>query len=160
VQKINVFYSLYAPDLYRGAEGDFENDLNPEALVPVSTVEVTFIPKISDAHFFISIGEEEYYTDQGIKVDLMKFQSAHQAPPSRINGAFDVLSDIVSPGAFNAVAKGSNIKIVVDKGRYAPDFCPAESILVRRNLHDSGAVTTLSQLNDSGMVKSFELSYF
>ncbi|RPJ53936.1 MAG: hypothetical protein EHJ95_01250 [Methanobacteriota archaeon] len=113
MQKINVFYSLYAPDLYRGAEGDFENDLNPEALVPVSTVEVAFIPNISDAHFFIAIDEEEYYTDQGIKVDLMKFQSAHQAPPSRINGAIDVLSGIVSPGAFNAVAKGSNIKIVL-----------------------------------------------
>ncbi len=108
------------------------------------TLKVAYIPITSFGPIFIA-NDEGYFAEQGIKIELIKFQSAQQAIPSLIQGNVDVSSTTINPALFNAIAKGANIKIVADKGSTGGQ-CDFNALAVRKDLYDNRSLITIEQL--------------
>jgi NitT/TauT family transport system substrate-binding protein len=111
----------------------------------MTTVKVAYIPLISNGPLFIA-KEEGYFAKQGIDVEFEKFQSSAMALPSLANGDIAVYGGSVSPGFFNAIIKGSHVRIVADKGRIAPGSCNSTAFMVRRDLFEDGTIRNISDL--------------
>jgi NitT/TauT family transport system substrate-binding protein len=89
----------------------------------LTTVKVVILPYFSFAPYYIA-NAEGYFAEQGIKLEPVPFDDAAQAVPALATGQIDVNAGFVNVGLFNAVAQGTNIKIVADKGYVNPDGCP------------------------------------
>jgi NitT/TauT family transport system substrate-binding protein len=98
----------------------------------------------SDAPFFIA-DAKGYFADEGLKVKLIRFDSAAKMIPSLGTGELQVGSGATSAGLYNAVKRGVGIKIVADKARNAKGY-GFQSILVRKDLFASGKVKGLKDL--------------
>jgi NitT/TauT family transport system substrate-binding protein len=96
----------------------------------------------SDAPFFIA-DKKGYFADEGLKVKLVRFDSAAKMIPSLGTGDLDVGSGATSAGLYNAAKRGVSIKIVADKARNAKGYA-FQAILVRKDLADSGKVKSLA----------------
>jgi len=96
----------------------------------------------SDAPFFIA-DKKGYFADEGLKVKLIRFDSAAKMIPSLGTGELDVGSGATSAGLYNAAKRGVGIKIVADKARNAKGY-GFQSFLVRKDLMDSGKVKGLN----------------
>jgi len=110
-----------------------------------TTVKVAYIPLISNGPLFIA-QEEGYFARQGITVEFEKFQSGGAAFPALINGDIAASGGAISPGLYNAIARGAHVRIVADKGRMAPGFCNSSALMVRRDLYEKGIVRNVSDL--------------
>lgn len=95
----------------------------------------------SDAPFFIA-HKKGYFSEEGLNVKIIRFDSAAKMIPSLGTGELDVGSGATSAGLYNAGARGVAIKIVADKARNAKGY-GFQSILVRKDLFDSGKVKSL-----------------
>src|SRR5229473_2877463 len=95
----------------------------------------------SDAPFFIA-DKKGYFADEGLKVKIIRFDSAAKMIPSLGTGELDVGSGATSAGLYNAAKRGVSIKIVADKARSAKGY-GFQSFLVRKDLMDSGKVKGL-----------------
>lgn len=95
----------------------------------------------SDAPFFIA-DKKGYFADEGLKVKIIQFQSAAKMIPSLGTGDLDVGGGATSAGLYNAAERKVGIKIVADKARNAKGY-GFQSILVRKDLFDSGKVKSL-----------------
>jgi NitT/TauT family transport system substrate-binding protein len=96
----------------------------------------------SDAPFFIA-DKKGYFADEGLKVKIIRFDSAAKMIPSLGTGELDVGSGATSAGLYNAAKRGVSIKIVADKARNAKGY-GFQSVLVRKDLADSGKVKSLA----------------
>lgn len=110
-----------------------------------ATVRVVTLPFITFAPYYIGL-EEGYYEKYGIDIELVEFTVQEEILPALSAGQVDVSSGLVSAGMFNAIARGSEIKIVADKGYVEPDGCVNWSVLGRNDLVESGALDTADQL--------------
>jgi NitT/TauT family transport system substrate-binding protein len=63
-------------------------------------------------------------------------------------GELDVLVGSVSLGFFNAVTRGAKIKMVADKGYISSTGCAFNTLLIRKELVESGGIKDLSQLRN------------
>jgi NitT/TauT family transport system substrate-binding protein len=117
----------------------------PSAVPAMTTVNVGYLPLISYAPLFIA-QEEGYFTRQGIHVEFQKLQSTAMALPILASGDIDTFGGSASPGLFNAIAKGSHIHIVADKGRIVPGSCNSSAFMVRRDLYEDGTIRTISDM--------------
>ncbi len=61
-----------------------------------------------------------YFKQQGIQVDITKFQSGADELTALASGQVDVSRGIINAGLFNAAAKGIGIKLVADGGTNIP----------------------------------------
>ncbi len=122
-----------------------------------STLKVAYIPITSFGPIFIA-KDEGYFAEQGIKIELTKFQSAQQAIPSLIQGEVDVSSTTINPALFNAIAKGANIKIVADKGSTGGQ-CDFNALVVKKDLYDNGNLTTMEQLKGKKIAMATRPNY-
>jgi NitT/TauT family transport system substrate-binding protein len=95
----------------------------------------------SDAPFFIA-DKKGYFADEGLKVKIIRFDSAAKMIPSLGTGELDVGSGATSAGLYNAVKRGIDIRIVADKARAAKGY-GFESILLRKDLAESGKIKSL-----------------
>lgn len=95
----------------------------------------------SDAPFFIA-DKKGYFADEGLKVKIIRFDSAAKMIPSLGTGELDVGSGATSAGLYNAAKRGVEIKIVADKARNAKGY-GFQSILLRKDLIESGKVKSL-----------------
>jgi NitT/TauT family transport system substrate-binding protein len=96
----------------------------------------------SDAPFFIA-DKKGYFADEGLKVKLIRFDSAAKMIPSLGTGDLDVGSGATSSGLYNAAKRGVGIKIVADKARNAKGY-GFQAVLVRKDLAESGKVKSLA----------------
>lgn len=82
----------------------------------------------ADAGLFIA-DELGYFKDEGIKVDFQRMNDASAITNALATGHLDVAGATITPGTFQAGAKGLGIKIVGDKNFMAPprDGLPAMS---------------------------------
>jgi NitT/TauT family transport system substrate-binding protein len=122
----------------------------PDPAVPaaaaLTTVKVGYLPVVSNGPLYLAI-EEGYFARQGITLELVKFQNGAATIPALVSGDIAAGGATVSPALVNAISKGTHIRIVADKGRNSPGYsCNASGIMVRRELYESGAVTTVSDL--------------
>lgn len=91
-------------------------------------VKVVILPYTSYGPFFIA-QEEGYFTEENLSVEFVRFESGTAPMPLLIQGDIDVLGSGPNVSLFNAIAQGSNLKIVADKGYLASDGCTYMALL-------------------------------
>jgi NitT/TauT family transport system substrate-binding protein len=116
------------------------------AIARAQTRKVTLgiVNTISDAPYFIA-DARGYFRDEGLSVEILPFPSGAKMISSLSTGDLDVSGGAVSAGLYNANEREIAIKIVADKARNGPGY-GFQSLIVRKDLIDSGAVKTLADL--------------
>jgi NitT/TauT family transport system substrate-binding protein len=104
---------------------------------------------MSNAGFFVAM-EQGYVAEQGITFEIEPMDTAAKMIAPLSNGQLDVGTGTISPGVYNAVARGVDLRLVADKGTVGPGF-GYEALIVRRDLWDSGAVRTPADLRGRTM---------
>jgi NitT/TauT family transport system substrate-binding protein len=107
-------------------------------------VHVGTVGATSDVALFIA-DKKGYFRDEGLQVDIAKFDSAARMIAPLGSGQIDVGGGAPSAGLYNGVARGIDIRIVADKGSSLPGFGFAP-LMIRKDLVESGRYKTLSDL--------------
>jgi NitT/TauT family transport system substrate-binding protein len=93
---------------------------------------------------FIAI-DQGYFAEQGIDIELFRFDSAANMIVPLGAGQIDAGSGAIGVGLWNAVARGVDVKIVADGGHVEVGF-PQQELIVRKALVDSGKVKSVADL--------------
>jgi NitT/TauT family transport system substrate-binding protein len=96
------------------------------------------IGTISDSGALIGM-EKGYYREEGIDVQVERFDTGPAQIPPLAAGQLEVASPTADPSTFNAAARGIPLRVVADKGSMPPGF-GFNAVLVRKDLADSGAI--------------------
>jgi len=106
-----------------------------EALMPIELGVRQFL---YNAPIYIAI-EEGYFAEEGLDVRVHMI-SAHAATSLLMvdQGEIDVLTGGVFLGIFNAIDKGSAVRMVADVAHFAPDACSPWALVAERELAGSG----------------------
>lgn len=86
-----------------------------------------------------------YFTQEGLDVDLLPFDSAVRMIAPFASGELDVGAGGPSAALYNAVARGIDIRVVADKASTPPGR-PINFLLVRKDHVESGRFRTLADL--------------
>ena len=116
--------------------------LGPVQAADKVTVGTTF--SITDLPFFIA-QSRNYFRDENLDVSFVNFDSAAKMIAPLASGDLDLAAGGPSAGLYNAIARNIGIRIVADKSSTPPGR-PGQTLLVRRELIDSGRVKTLADL--------------
>jgi len=98
----------------------------------VTRVRVGLLGSASDAGIYLA-QEKGFFTEQGLDLELEKFDTGAQMTPVLGSGRLDVGAGSPSAGLYNAVGRGIGIKIVADKGSDARGF-GYQGIALRKDL--------------------------
>lgn len=96
-------------------------------------VVVAMLPYLSFAPIFIA-HEEGFFAEAGLDVEFIRQTRSAEAIPALDRGDLDVAGGTLSLAMFNAVTRGSRIRLVADKGYVTRDGCAYSGLLVRRAL--------------------------
>ncbi len=109
-----------------------------------ATTRVGTVRLISDAGIFVAL-EKGYFRKEGIEVELPRFRTAGDMMAPLGTGELHIATGGISPGLFNAIARGIRISVVADKGSLPPGrgFL---SVVIRKDLWDTGRVRSLKDL--------------
>ncbi len=110
----------------------------------LETVTVGATSSITDLPFFIA-QKRGYFTQEGLAVNFVNFDSAARMIAPLASGDLDVASGGPSAALYNAIARGVGVRIVADRTTAAPGRY-SQILLVRKALIDSGRVKTLADL--------------
>ena len=99
---------------------------------------------ISDAPIVIA-EHKGYCREAGIRTTMINLVTGSQMVAPLGAGQIDIAAAATSAGLFNAAARGIGLRIVADKGSNLPGYAYV-SLLVRKELVDSGKFTTLKDL--------------
>ena len=94
-------------------------------------LKVGTLPYISNAILKIGV-EEGFFSEQGLDVELVSLKSANDFFPLLLKGDLDAATPSLNPGFFNAVAKGSSLKIVLPLTDLKIQPCTAVAVLARK----------------------------
>jgi NitT/TauT family transport system substrate-binding protein len=114
---------------------------NAVDLVPVR---MGVVGASADVVFWAGV-EKGYFRDEGLDLDVIKFDSAARAMAPLGSGELQLAAGGVSAGFFNAVARGMDIKIVADKTQTIPGL-GTQALVVRKDLIESGRFKSLADL--------------
>ena len=106
------------------------------------TVGTTF--SITDLPFFIGM-KRGYFAAEGLNVTFVNLDSAARMIAPLASGELDLAAGGPSAGLYNAIARNIGIRIVADKSATPPGR-HSQTLLVRKELIDSGRVKTLADL--------------
>ena len=106
------------------------------------TVGTTF--SITDLPFFIGM-KRGYFAAEGLDVTFVNLDSAARMIAPLASGELDLAAGGPSAGLYNAIARNIGIRIVADKSATPPGR-HSQTLLVRKELIDSGRVKTLADL--------------
>lgn len=107
-------------------------------------IKVASLPFLSYANLHIA-QEERYFTEQGLEVEFVKFNASSDAIPLLAQGDLDVVTGSVSASLINAIAREINLKIVAGS-TYVPLKQSSDSLVVRKDLYQSGELDTVAEL--------------
>jgi NitT/TauT family transport system substrate-binding protein len=127
-------------------------------------LKVVVLPYPAYATFYIP-QEEGYYAEQGLEVEFVKFNSTAQAIPLLAQGELDVAAGPMSASFINAIVQSINLRIVAGREYIAAGGGSDTSLMVRKDLYDSGQVDTIAEvkgrrvaINAIGSLQHFYLS--
>ena len=107
-------------------------------------LKVGTLPYISNAILKIGL-DEGFFAEQGLDVELVSLKSANDFFPLLLKGDLDAATPSLTPGFFNAVAKGSSLKIVLPLTDLKIQPCTAVAVLARKADVDSKIYADPSQ---------------
>jgi NitT/TauT family transport system substrate-binding protein len=110
----------------------------------VTKLQVGLVGGISDAAFYIA-NDKGYFKEQGIELEISRFDSAARMVAPLGTGQLDVGGGAPSAGLLNAIARDVPLKIVADKGDMVPGH-GYEALMVRKALWDKGGMRSASDL--------------
>lgn len=121
-----------------------------EPSMPIQTFEpidikVGYVPYSSYLPFYIA-QEEGYFLEQNLNVELIKFAQQVDAIPVLVAGDIDVYAGQLDTMSLNAIAQGSGIKYVADKGYDNPEGCVYTAWVARQDIFESGVLDDLHNL--------------
>ncbi|MGH3112325.1 MAG: ABC transporter substrate-binding protein, partial [Gaiellaceae bacterium] len=83
--------------------------------------------------------EAGFFEEEGLALEILDtFGNTSQLVPALSQGRIDVLASAVSIGLLNAIGREGAIRLVADKGHYAPEACSSVAIVARRGLVPPG----------------------
>ena len=103
------------------------------------------LPYLSFAPFFIA-QEEGYFAEQGLEIEFVKMSKGADFTIALAQGDVDVAAGTIAVNALNAMAHGSNIKSVADKGHLDPAGCTYIAVMARKSLIEAGELDSPSQM--------------
>ncbi len=106
---------------------------------------LNFSTHTSFAPIFIA-EKEGYFRDQGIELEYVTFQNTTDAVPLVVSGDLDMFLGTVNSGLLNILGQEENIKVVADRGHIQPGECTYSAVMVRKDLFESGAITSAADL--------------
>jgi NitT/TauT family transport system substrate-binding protein len=115
----------------------------PPTSAPVASVKIASSPTAPGV-LPVLAAHKGYFRDAGVEVQLETLGGPQDATVLIATGRLDAAVVGFTAATFNAIDHGLDIKIVASFGGVTPDYRPA--LMVRRDLLDSGEVTTLADL--------------
>jgi len=110
----------------------------PAVAAQPDRLSVAMNPYLSFAPFIIAQAEGSF-AKHGIDVELVDLRRSSLWLAPLIRGDLDVGAGPVTPGLFNAIARGAGVRIVAGKEYFDPDAdCAFQGIVVSRALASSG----------------------
>ena len=106
---------------------------------------ITTPPGLNNAGILIA-QEKGWFEEQGIDLQVIPFGNAPDIAAPLAAGQLDAGLLGINSGLFNAFARGVKVKFAADEGSSGPGRFDYVSILVRKELVDSGAVKTPADL--------------
>lgn len=89
--------------------------------------------------------DKGFFEDEGITIELEQFNTgANMVAPLGV-GQLDVGIGAVAAGLYNAAERGVNLRVVADVARFTDEH-GSQMLMVRKDLHDSGEVTSIADL--------------
>lgn len=138
--------------------------LAPGAAAQLTKVKVGSSPLVSYAPIFVAI-EKGFYKEEGLEVELINFDSGAKMNSALATGDIQVAAGSASAGLFNSIAKGSDFRIVADKGQIRPGYGFVQ-LIIRKDLLDSGAIKDVQDLagrrvasHAKGIINDYILHY-
>ena len=113
-------------------------ELAAPALQPVK---VSYVKALDQAPLFVGI-DRGYWHAQGIDIQAEPVQSAADAIAFLANGELDLTVGLVAVPFFNAIQRGLDVRIIAPVA-----YVPLWTVLVRKDLWDSGTVRALGDLH-------------
>ncbi|MDE3077623.1 MAG: ABC transporter substrate-binding protein [Chloroflexota bacterium] len=126
---------------------------HPIPLNPPVKLTVGLIGSTSDAGIFIG-NEKGYFKDEGIELDIQRFQSLVVEVPLVGTGKLDVGTGALAAGLFNSAARDIPLKIVADKGSTPNPQFDFTALMIRKDLIDSGKVKDYKDLKGLSLATS------
>ncbi len=108
-------------------------------------LKVLVLPYLAYAPFFIA-QEEGFFAEQGLEVEFIRMEKSGEFTPALAQGQLDVAADLINVGSLNAIAQGTHIKYVADKGFFDPNGCTYAGWVARKDLLESGVLDDLKNL--------------
>ena len=105
-----------------------------------AVVKVVAVPQLSSGPFLIAV-EDGHFEREGIQIEYATLSHSTQTLPSLINGDIDAMLGGISPGYFNAIARGSSIRLVAGVHTPTPDECPSFAIVISNPLAKKGGIS-------------------
>jgi NitT/TauT family transport system substrate-binding protein len=109
------------------------------------TLRVTLAPYLGFAPFFIA-EDEGYFAEQGLQIEFVRMDAPEDAVPMLATGDMDVAAGFVALNALNAIARGSTLKYVADKGFIDAEGCTYWTMMVSPTLAEGGEPISAAQL--------------
>jgi NitT/TauT family transport system substrate-binding protein len=110
----------------------------------LGTIQIGYLPTMGFAGFYIA-AEKGYFEEQGLKVELQRFDSGSKMMAPLSTGQLDMGGGEPGTAIFNAVSQDLDVRIVCGLSVQAPGF-GGVPLLVRKDLNDSGEVTEVADL--------------
>jgi NitT/TauT family transport system substrate-binding protein len=118
---------------------------NRPPAAPPDAIKVGYLGLIlSNAGIFLA-AERGYFAEEGIAVELIPFDGGPRMVPALATNEIQVGGGSPGVGLFNALQRGIRSKVVADKASSPPGTVSA-SMMIRKDLYDSGAITRLEDL--------------
>jgi NitT/TauT family transport system substrate-binding protein len=115
-----------------------------QALSPRVQVRYGQLGSASDAGVYLAI-ERGYFAEEGLELEMVPIDSGGRMVPSLASGQLEVGGGGISVALINAVSRDVPLRLIADKGSLRPGF-GFESLVVRKELADSGAVRGVADL--------------
>lgn len=74
---------------------------------------------------------EGFFLAQGLDVELVHLTGSTEATPLLLRGDIDVGAGFLKIADFNAISRGASLRLVADKGSFAPETCVSSAFLGR-----------------------------
>jgi NitT/TauT family transport system substrate-binding protein len=95
--------------------------------------------------FFIA-ESQGFFSEFGIQMNYVTIDKSSEAIALLVSGDIDVYASSLNTGLINVLSQDPNIKVVADRGHTKSGDCSYLGLVVRKDLYESGELTTAADL--------------